>query len=141
MDEIELLVAQCAVKYPTRHGPDLFLPDTDRAGRESPIDEASQLVVTRRVHVDHRLPGLDLVWVEVLERGTPYLGGEDLDVAMYVPDVLVAGHCPEAGASIRLRIPVDRILAPQLRERRVRHRVDERVVVGQVYVAERPAHV
>ncbi len=36
---------------------------------------------------------------------------------------------------------MDRILAPQLRERGVRHRVDESVVVGQIYVAERLRHL
>ena len=53
-------------------------------------------------------------------------------VAVHRADVLVAGHRPEALTAVRLRVPVDGILATQLRERLVRNRLDEVVVVRKV---------
>ena len=67
-----------------------------RARREAARDQPAQLVVARRVHVDHRLARLDLLLVEVLERGAADLGREGSHVAVDEADVLVAGDRPEA---------------------------------------------
>ena len=94
--EVELALGQGDVQHLPRDLADLLLPDVHRARREAPVDQPAQLVVARRVHVDHRLARLDVLGLEVLQRRAADLGGEELDVAVDVADVLVAGHRPEA---------------------------------------------
>ena len=129
--EVELALRQRQVEHLARDLADLLLPHADGARREAPRDQPAQLVVARRVHVDHRLARLDLALVEVLERRAADLRREEVDVAVDEADVLVAGDRPEARA-VRLGVPVHGVLAAELGERLVRDAVDERVVVGEV---------
>ena len=57
---------------------------------------ARRRVCSRRVGVQHRLAGLDLVGVEVLERGGAGLRRERPPVLEHRDDVVVAGDAPEA---------------------------------------------
>ncbi len=106
-----------------------------RARGEIAVDDRAQLVVRRRVHVDHRLARLDLIGLEVLQRGAAALGGEGAPVLCDRGDVGVAGDRPEATA-IGLLLPVDRILAAQGREHLVRHALGEASVVGEIDLGE-----
>ena len=130
--EVELALGQREVQDLAGDASHLVLPHPDRPRGEPPGDQAAQLIVARGVHVDHRLARLDLLGVEVLQGGAADLRGIGVDVAVDDADVLVAGHRPEAGTAVGLGVPVDGVLGSQLRERRVGHGLEERVVVGEV---------
>ena len=124
---------QRAVQHLARDPAHLVLPHVHRPRREAARDQAAQLVVAGRVHVQHRLALLDEPRVDVLQRRPADLGREHLGRAVHGADVLVARDGPEPGA-VGLGVPVHRVVAAQRRERLVRDGVHERVVVGQVDV-------
>ena len=135
-DEVELLLLQRAVEHAVGDLAHRLLPHLDRARGEPPRDQPAQLVVARRVHVDHRLARLELLRVEVLERGPADLRRVDVDVAVDLADVGVAGDRVEARA-VRLGVEEHRRLVAQRAEPLVRHRLEEGVVVGEVDRVER----
>ena len=104
-------------------------------GVKSLVDDRAQLVVARRIHVDHRLARLDLIGIEILERGPAALGGEGAPVLGHRGDVGVGGDRPEA-ATVSLFLPVHRVLAAKQREHLVGNAVGEAGVVGEIDVCE-----
>ena len=130
--EVELALGQRAVEHLLDDLAHLLLPDADRLGREASVDECAQLVVSGRVHVDHRLARLDVLGLEVLERGAADLRGEDRRRCGARRGCPRSGSPPRSRATVGLGVPVHRILAAQLRERLVGDGLDEVVVVGEV---------
>ncbi len=96
---------------PPGESPDPLLVGVDDARSEPLVDERPQPRVRGRVGIDHRLPGLDLLWRQILERRPAGLGGVRLPLLGHLDDVVVAGEHPEA-ATVDLGLPEERRLSP-----------------------------
>jgi hypothetical protein len=99
---------------------------------------ARRLGVLGRVCVEHRLAGLDLVGVEVLERGRAGLRREGAPVLQHSHHVVVAGDAPEPLAVLPV-VPVHGRLVAHQRERLVWDPLCEGVVV-EVDIGQRLGH-
>ncbi len=102
------------------------------------LTSAAHPRVRRRIRVEHRLPRLELLVGEVLERRPAELARERLPVLRDRDDVVVAGEGPEAVA-LDLGLPEHGRVAAQEGEPVVRHALLPRVEVGEVDVVERQA--
>ena len=67
--EVELALGQRLIEYRAGDRAHLLLPHEHGPGGEAAVDQRAQRVVGRRVHVDHRLARLDVLGLEVLQRG------------------------------------------------------------------------
>src|SRR5262245_28113986 len=95
--------------------------------------------MVRRVHVDHRPPGLDLLLGLLLE-GDAVRRRERLRVAKDVLDVVEPRDRPEAAVGGGLGLPVDGVLLAELLEGPQGDLLDEGVVARQVDLVEAGAH-
>ena len=72
-DELHLALLQRLVEDRVEEFPDPLGEDSHRSRGEVAVDDRSQLVVRRGVHVQHRLAGLELFGLEVLKRAASAL--------------------------------------------------------------------
>ena len=135
LDPVELVAHERAVEDLAGESADPLLVGVDHPRRESLVDDRPQAGVPGRVGVDHRLPQLELLRCQILQRGTPGLGRVRLVVLRRGDDVLVARERPEA-AALALVLPVERRVAAEKGEPVVRDALDPPVEVGEVDVVE-----
>ena len=91
LDPVELLPLERLREDAPGEGADPLLVGVDDARREALVDERAQPRVRRRVGVDHRLPRLDLLRRQVLERRAAGLG------ASRSPSPSTSGRCRRSG--------------------------------------------
>ena len=136
VDEVELVLLERALEDPARKPADPLLVRVDDPRREPLVDDRAHPRVRRRVGVEHRLPRLELLGRQVLERRAAELVGERLPVLRDRDDVVVARERPEA-AALLLGLPEHRRIAAEEREPVVGHAALPDVEVGEVDVVER----
>ena len=138
LDPVERVLLERLREDPPGETADPLLVRVDHARREALVDERAHPRVRRRIGVEHRLPRLELLVGQVLERRPAELARERLPVLRDRDDVVVAGEDPEA-APVDLGLPEDRGVTAQEREPVVGHALLPGVEVGEVDVVERQA--
>ncbi len=136
LDEVELLVLERLVDRLLGQLTQEALVVLHQVARtELARDERAHGLVPRAVRLEHRATQVPELGVDVLEVDE-LLGGEGLGVLVDGPDVVVAGHRPEA-ATRGLLAPVHRVLAAQRVELTPREVITETVQVGEVDLTQR----
>ena len=114
--EVELALGERAVQDVAGDVADPVLVLADPAGREALRADRAELRVPGRVGLEHRLPDLELLVVELLQGDGAELRRVGPPVHVDRGQVVVAGDRPEAGVRRPLRMPEDRVLGAQVIE-------------------------
>ena len=138
LDPVEAVALEGLGEDPLREPANALLVGVDDPRREALVDERAQARVGGRIGVEHRLPRLDLLRRQVLERRPTELGRVRLPVLRHLDDVVVAGEDP-VPAAVGLGLPEERRLAPQQRQPLVGNALLPDVEVVEVDVVEHEA--
>ena len=138
LDPVERLLLERVSEDPAGEAADPLLVHVHDARGEALVHERAHAGVRRRVGVDHRAPGLELLGGQVLQRRAAELRRERLPVLRDLKDVVVPGDRPEA-AAVLLGVPVERRVAPEQGEPVVRDPLLPDVEVREVDVVQHEA--
>src|SRR6266852_749612 len=137
-DELRLALRGDGVDDPPGALADRVFRLRDHLRGEAAVHHAPELGVLRGIGGDHRADGAHVLHVPGIDHHLdPVRGAERLPVTGGGGDVVVAGDRPEALAGVRVLVPGDRPLVPELGQRAFHVVAQPEVETGRVDLVER----